>query len=363
MDLLWPGLLLLLGLLPLLVVAYLWMLRRRRRFSVRYSSLSLVREALPRYSRLRRHLPFALFLLALASLTIAMARPVAIVSVPTGQTTIMLSIDVSRSMCATDISPNRLAAAEAAAISFIEKQGPSRQIGIVAFAGFAEVVQTPTNDQEVLQDAVESLMTGRRTAIGSGILKALDAISEVDKNVAPSVTESSTGVAPTPVPKGAYAPEIIVLLTDGVSNAGPSPLEAAQQAVDRGVRVYTIGFGTASGAGNPFCGPQLLGGGPLDGGGQQFGGGSFGGAGGFGGGGGGFRRGIDEDTLKQVAEMTGGEYYSAESAGELQQVFEDLPTYLITKHEILEISVLFAAVGVLFAAAAIVLSMLWHPLP
>jgi Ca-activated chloride channel homolog len=360
MDLLWPGLLLLLGALPLLVAAYIWMLRRRRRFSVRYSSLALVREALPRYSRLRRHLPFALFLLALASLTIAMARPVAIVSVPTGQTTIMLAIDVSRSMCATDIAPNRLEAAEAAALSFIERQGSTRQIGIVAFAGFAEVIQPPTADQEVLQDAVESLMTGRRTAIGSGILKSLDAIAEIDKNVAPSVTDTSSGVAPTPVPKGAYAPEIVVLLTDGVSNAGPSPVEAAQQAADRGVRVYTIGFGTANGAGNPFCGPQLLGGGPLDGGGQQFGGGgNFGG----GGGGGGFRRGIDEETLKEVAEMTGGDYYSAESAGELQQVFQDLPTYLITKHEILEISVVFAAIGVLFAAIAIVLSMLWHPLP
>src|SRR6185436_15838509 len=105
----------------------------------------------------------------------------------------------------------------------------------------------------VLQDAVESLMTGRRTAIGSGILKSLDAISEIDKNVAPSVTDTSSGVAPAP--KGAYAPEIVVLLTDGVSNAGPSPVEAAQQAADRGVRVYTIGFGTANGAGNPFCGP------------------------------------------------------------------------------------------------------------
>jgi Ca-activated chloride channel family protein len=325
---------------------------------VRYSSLALVRAALPRFSRWRRHLPFALFLLALTSLVIAFARPVAIVSVPTGQTTVILAIDVSRSMCATDIKPNRLEAAKAAALSFIQSQKSSTQISIVAFAGFAEVTQPATNDQEALQAAVESLTTGRRTAIGSGILKSLDAIAEIDKNVAPSVTDTSPGIAPTPVPKGAYAPDIIVLLTDGVSNAGPTPLEAAQQALDRGVRVYTIGFGTANGSEIPFCAPQLQGGGTLDRGGG-FGGGGFGG----GGGGGGFRRGIDEDTLIQVAESTGGAYYSAESASELQEVFQNLPTYLITKHEIMEISVAFTAIGALLAAIAVTLSLRWHPLP
>ena len=285
MDLLWPGFLLLLGLIPLIVAVYIWMLRRRRRFAVRYSSLALVREALPHHSRLRRHLPFALFLLALASLVIALGRPVAIVSVPTGQTTIILAMDVSRSMCSTDIPPNRLEAAKAAALSFIQRQKSSTQIGIVAFAGFAELIQPPTTDQEVLQDAVESLTTARRTAIGSGILKSLDAIAEIDQNVAPSVTGTSPGVAPTPVPKGAYAPDIIVLLTDGVSNAGPMPVDAAQQAADRGVRVYTIGFGTANGSSSGLR-PAVSGWRPVWWR-RQFGGG--------GGGGGGFRRGIDED--------------------------------------------------------------------
>jgi Ca-activated chloride channel homolog len=355
MDWLWPGFLLLLGVLPLIVAAYLWMLRRRRRYAVRYSSLVLVREALPHQSRLRRHLPFALFLLALASLVFALSRPVAIVSVPTNQTTIVLAIDVSRSMCSTDIQPNRLEAAEAAALSFIERQKSSTQIGIVAFAGSGEVVQAPTTDQEALQAAIASLATGRRTAIGSGILTALDAIAEIDKSVAPSVTETSSGPTPTPVPKGAYAPDIIVLLTDGVSNAGPLPEEAAQQAADRGVRVYTIGFGTANGSEIPFCDPQLRGRSLFDGG-QAFGGG-------LGFGGGGFRRGIDEDTLKQVADMTGGTYYSAESAGELQNVFQNLPTYLITRHETMEISVAFTAIGALLAAIAVGLSLIWHPLP
>ena len=350
MDFLWPGFLYLLILIPVIIGIYIWMLRRRHRFAVRFSSLALVREAIARQSRLRRHLPFALFLLALASLVVALTRPVAIVSVPTGQTTIILTIDVSRSMCSTDIQPNRLAAAKAAALSFIERQEATTQIGIVAFAGFAEVIQVPTTDQELLQDAVESLITGRRTAIGSGLLRALDAIAEIDKNVAPSILPGSAAIPPTPVPDGAYAPDIIVLLTDGVSNTGIPPIDAAQQAADRGVRVYTIGFGTANNTSIPNCDDQFQGNDPFFGGGQPFGGG-------------GFRRGIDEATLKRVSEMTGGTYHSAESAGELQQVFNDLPTYLITRHEIQEISVAFAALGAFLAGLAMILSLSWHPLP
>jgi Ca-activated chloride channel family protein len=358
MDLLWPGFLLLLGLIPVIILAYLWNQRRRRRFTVRYSSLSLVREAMPHPSWLRRYLPLVLFLLALGSLVFALSRPVAIVSVPTDQTTIVLAIDVSRSMCSTDIQPSRIAAAEAAAISFIQHQQSKTQISIVAFAGFAEMVQPPTTNQEALQAAVDSLAVGNRTAIGSGILKSLDAIAEIDKSVAPSTTDASSGIAPTPVPKGAYAPDIIVLLTDGVSNSGPLPLDAAQQAVDRGVRVYTIGFGTENGAEFPNCGQQFLGD-------RRSGGGPYGGGGGGGQqfGGGGYRRGIDEDTLKQISDMTGGAYYSASSAGELNNVFQSLPTYLITKHETTEISVFFTALGALLAGLGIALAFIWHPLP
>ena len=206
MAFLWAPLLLLLGLLPLLVVLYVVGQRRRRPASVRYSSLTLIRAALPRSSFLRRHLPFALFALALAGLGLALARPVVIASVPTNQTTIVLAIDVSGSMCSTDIPPSRIEAAEAAAIQFIEGQGSSTQIGIVAFSGFAAIVQAPTNDRQLLTDAVHSLTTGRRTAVGSGILDAIDAIAEIDPAVAKSITDSTPGVAPVPVPKGAYAP-------------------------------------------------------------------------------------------------------------------------------------------------------------
>lgn len=365
MDVLWPGFLALLGLILLAIGLYIWMLRRRRRPAVRYSSLLLVRAAAPRWSWLRRHLPFALFATALASLVMALSRPVAIASVPYGGATIVLTIDVSRSMCSNDIAPNRLAAAQAAALSFIERQPPGTQIGIVAFAGFAEVVQTPTDDREALRAAVEGLLVGYRTAIGSGILKSIDAIAEIDPNVAPSLSEQDVARGaprPTPVPRGAFAPAIIVLLTDGASNASPPPLEAAQQAVERGLRVYTIGFGTERGSSSfPYCGPQLTGREP-----PPMPSGQFFGSGGMGsgmGGGGRFRRGIDEETLKQVAALTDAQYYAAESAGELQQVFESLPTHLITRHETTEISAVFAGLGALLALLGITLSLAWQPLP
>ena len=355
MEFLWPGFLLLLLLVPGLVLLYAWGQRRRRPAAVRYSSLTLIRDALPGSSFIRRHLPFALFALALAGLAVAVARPVVIASVPTNEATILLTIDVSGSMCSADVPPSRLEAAEAAAASFIASQGSSTQIGIVAFSGFAEIVQAPTTDRGLLYDALHSLQTGRRTAVGSGILAAIDAIAAIDPNVAKSTSDTTPGVEPPPVPKGDYAPEIIVVLTDGSSNAGPLPSAAAQQAADRGVRVYTIGFGTANGGQiSPTCAPNLIGREPGAG---QFGGGGFGNQNTP------FRRGIDEATLQQVADLTGGMYYPAESAQQLESVFQGLPTNLITKHEVLEIGFGFVAFGVLFAGLAFLLSRAWRPLP
>jgi Ca-activated chloride channel family protein len=364
-TLLWAPLLLLLVLVPVLIGLYLVAQRRRGRSAVRFSSLSLVAAARPGSSRVRRHLPFALFSAAIAVIVVALARPAAVVGVPTSQTTILMVMDVSRSMCSTDIAPSRLVAAQEAAAAFIERQDAGALIGIVAFAGFAELIQPPTTDRQVLLDAVWSLTTGRRTAVGSGILTAIDAIAEMDPSVAPAVTAFSPGVAPVPVVDGAYAPAIIVVLTDGASNAGAEPLDAAQQAADRGLRVYTIGFGTANGDEfDPQCGAGLIGREPNDPAAGGGGGGFGGGGGGFGGGGGGgFRRGIDEDTLKEVAAVTGGEYHPAESASELVAVFDGLPTALITRHEVVELSAAFVGLGALLVVMAIGLSQLWRPLP
>ncbi len=363
MRLLWPWLLSLLLLLPLLVAAYIWILRRRQRFSVRYSSLSLIREALPRHSRWRRHLPFALFLLSLASLMIAMARPVAVVEVPLSRTSIILAIDVSRSMCATDVFPNRLTVAQDAALAFIEDQAPGTRIGIVAFADFAELVVPPTEDKELLRQAIENLTTSIGTAIGSATLKAIDAIAEVNPVVIPSGANLQIEGGPEQPEDRTYLPDIIVLLTDGANSRGPRPIDAAQQAADRQIRVYTIGFGSTDPR-EMVCTQQQLGSDVFGG----FGGGGFGG--GFGGSpgggfGGGFRRFLllDEATLRGVADLTGGSYYRAENADQLLQVFLELPSQITLQEQTLEITVAFLALGAVLAALALTLSLRWYRLP
>lgn len=360
MSVLSPWLLLLLLLIPLLIVAYVWILQRRRKHAVRYSSLSLIREALPERWRWRQHLPFALLLLGLTGLLTAVARPVALVEVPLSRTTIILALDVSRSMCANDVAPNRLTVAQEAALAFIEDQADGTQIGIVAFADFAEVVAPPTTDKEALTTAVESLTTALGTAIGSATLKSIDAIAAVNPAVAPSGVnlqgdgaDEGTGARSD----SGYQPDIIVLLTDGANSRGPLPLDAAGQAAERGVRVFTVGFGTND-PGQMVCTGQQLGsdvfGGRF---GRDFGGGF--------GGGGGFRRFliIDEETLQGVAEMTGGDYFRAESAGQLHEIFLDLPRQIVLQEEQVEISVVFVALGAVLAAAAVGLSLWWRRYP
>jgi len=363
MTILWPWFLLLLLVIPAAVAIYIWILRRKRRFAVRYSSLSLIREALPKHALWRRHVPFALFLLGIASLITAMARPVAEVQVPLSRTTIMLALDVSRSMCATDVPPNRLTVAQEAMLAFIDDQVEGTQIGLVAFANLAEIIVPPTRDKGVLKDAVANISTSIGTAIGSATLKSIDAIAEVNPNVAPSGLDlSSETEQPAQAGDESYQPDIIVLLTDGANTRGANPIDAARQAADRGVRVYTIGFGTLD-PGRTVCSRQQLGSDVFSGG---FGGGGFGG--GFGGGGsgsGGYPRYLllDEPTLREVADLTGGDYFRAENADQLLNVFLDLPTQITLQTESTEISVLFSALGALFATVAVGLSLVWNRFP
>lgn len=330
MRFLWPWSFAALAVIPLLILLFVWRQRRRRRFAVRYSSLSLVRAALPAQSRLRRYLPMALLFLALASLAVALARPVMTTRVPTSRATIMLAIDVSGSMRQSDIQPSRLLAAEQAALRFIDRQKSSYQIGLVAFSNFAELVQEPTTDGEKLTKAIRLLTLGRRTAIGEGIVTALETIIDYDKN---------GGIPVLPVPQGEYRSDIVVLLTDGVSNSGIDPLEAAGQARDNQVRVYTIGYGTKNGTMGRFRGGGRSNG-PF-----------------------GMNFGIDEKALQDIAAMTGGKYYTANSADELQHVFDNLPTALITREQTMELSVIFAAFAALLVSSGVLLSQLWRPLP
>lgn len=361
MIVLWPYALLLLLLIPLLLAVYVWLLRRRRKYAVRYASLSLIREALPERSRWRQHVPFALLLLSIAGLVMAMARPQAVVEVPLSRTSIILALDVSRSMCATDVEPNRLTVAKDAALAFIEDQSDGTQIGIVAFAGFAELVVPPTTDKDVLTDAINNFTTSLGTAIGSATLESIDAIADVNPEVAPSGVNLSEDVdRESLLESDEYVPDIIVLLTDGANSRGVNPIRAAEQAVDRRVRVYTIGFGTSDPI-SIVCTREQLGGDVFGG---RFGGGNFGGGPdrGFGGG---IRQFlvIDEPTLQTIADMTGGEYYRAEDADQLVDVFLNLPTQIVLQKEDIEISVAFAVLGAVLAILAVGLSLVWNRYP
>ena len=350
MEFIWWPVLYLFALIPILVLGYVLILRRRKPYAVRFSSLSLVREAMPKRASWKRHFPFVLFLLAISSLIMAMTRPTSTVTLPSTNSTIILAIDVSRSMCSTDIEPNRMESAKAAALQFIEAQDSNTQIGIVVFAGFAAIAQPPTTDRALLEATIQNIATARRTAIGEGILMSINAISEIDD----SVVSPYSSVPVVALPEGEYVPAIIVLLTDGVTTTGIDPIVAAQMAKDRGIRVFTIGFGTANNTSPMNCNPYS----PQPQFEEQFGM-PFGSGGG---GTGGFRREIDEETLKQVAIMTGGTYHLAESSSELQKVFDSLPTQLFTVTETTEISVIFAAIGAFLIVLAILLSLRWNPL-
>ena len=356
MNFLWPGTLLTLLLVPLAVGVYVVLMRRRRKFAIRYSSLSIVSQAAAHQSWLRRHAVFILFLIALTSLGFATARPMATVTIPSNKATIILAMDVSISMCSTDIAPNRLEAAKDAAQAFIQNHTSGQQIGLVAFAGFAELIQPPTTDLQALIDAIENLTTARRTAIGSAILRSIDTIAGVDDRIAPSDNPAvSSGTSDfIPSEGGDYSPHIIVLLTDGASNAGPYPLSAASQAAKRGIRVYTIGYGTASDQRTLDCGNGF----ERDFGFQGFGFGPQSG----GGGGQDFRLQIDDETLKKVAELTGGTYYYAASANELEDVFQNLPTFVVVSRETIEVSVFFTAFAVIVVVLAMFLSFRWYTL-
>ncbi|MFN3987001.1 MAG: VWA domain-containing protein [Rhodocyclaceae bacterium] len=335
MTFLWPSLLWLLALLPLLVVGYLLILRRNRKAALRYAHLGMVRDAFGPGQWLRRHLPPLMFLLALAALAVAVARPTAVVTLPSNEKTIVLALDISGSMRAGDVQPTRLAAAQQAARTFIAEQPTETRIGIVTFAATASVVQAPTRDREALTSAIDRLQLQYGTAIGSGLAVSLatlfpDAGIEVRGLLEDQVGRMPAGgkPRPEPVPPGSEVSNAVILLSDGQSTTGPDPIEAARLAADLGVRVYTVGVGTLAG--------EVL----------QFEGWSM-------------RVRLDEDTLKQIANMTRGDYYHADNAEDLTQVYRSLNTRLVFKTEQTEISAIFAAAGAALALLAGLLSLAW----
>jgi Ca-activated chloride channel family protein len=344
-DFLWPQFLWLLLLLPVLVLVYVWMLGRRRKLAVQYASLSLVREAMGKGPGWRRHLPPALMLLALAAMLLAAARPVATIALPMQEQTIMLAIDVSASMRATDVLPNRMVAAQHAAKSFIAELPRRVRVGIVAFAGSAQVAQLPTQSREDLDKAIDGFQLQRGTATGNGIVMALATLfpnSGIEMSAlgadrpglrggaSQSLDDSRQAmrVAPPPVAPGSYGSAAIVMLTDGQRTTGVDPLEAAQIAADRGVRVYTVGVGTRDGDTIGFEGWSM-------------------------------RVKLDEETLKAIAAKTQAEYFYAGTAADLKKIYDTLSSRLsVEKHET-EVSALFALFAAALAAFASVLSLWW----
>jgi Ca-activated chloride channel family protein len=362
----WPLALFLVLTVPLVLGVYVLAMRRRRKQAVSYSSVALLRSVIPARSRWKRHLPVALLLGSLGVLGVAAARPQVVRDIPTSRTSIILALDVSRSMCATDIEPNRIAAAQRAARDFVDDLPSGTRLGLVVFSGFAQVAVPPTTDHDVLVTAIDGLTTGRGTAIGAAMLKSLDAIAEINAEVKPVGDAAASGLVPGGIPApsvggpptGGFVPDIVVLLTDGANTRGIPPLDAVPFAVERRVRFYTIAFGTTQPTQLACTAEQL--GGDI----RQFGGGGFSGGGGFGGpGGASSPLRADNATLQRVAERTGGAAYSAQDAPQLGKVFADLPKDVTIQKEPREVTAPFVALGALLAALAIGASIRWSAYP
>ena len=337
MTFLWPTALWLLVLVPVMVGIYVAILRRKKA-ALAYSNLALVKSALGAGPSWRRHLPPAMFLAALVLMIVALARPAAVMTLPSQHETIVLAMDVSGSMRADDVKPTRLAAAQAAARAFLKDTPKSTRVGLVAFAGSAALVQPPTQNREDLLAAIEQLQLQNATAVGSGILVALKAIfPEQDFDVRPggqmrARIGSPLGAVPKsepkPVPPGSYKSAVIILLTDGQTTTGPDPVDAARLAAERGVRVFTVGVGTPDG--------QILTGEGWS-----------------------IRVRLDEDALKVIADLTRGEYFFAGNAPDLKKIYEGLNSKLVMEKKETEITAFFTGVAAALALLAAALSLLW----
>src|SRR2546426_428646 len=341
MTFLWPKMLWLLLIVPLLVAGYFYLLRRKQESALTYASLSMVKEAIGS-QRFRRHIPPLLFLLALIAMLVAVARPAAVVTLPSQHQTIILAMDVSGSMRAVDVQPNRISAAQAAAKAFVAEQPSNVRIGVVSFAATASVVQTPTQNRDDIIAAIDRFQLQRGTAIGSGIIVSLatifpDAGIDVSSLIygryaSRGVPLDQAGQAEKPpfkpVPPGSYTSAAIILLTDGQRTTGPDSMEAARMAADRGIRVFTVGIGTTKGETIGYEGWSM-------------------------------RVRLDEDTLKAIADVTRGQYFYAGTATDLKKVYESLNSRFLLEKKDMEISALFAAAAALTGLVSALLSLLW----
>lgn len=345
MKFLHPEILWLLLLAPALVAAYLFLLRRRKKEVVRYASVGIVKEAMGPGQRFRRHIPPLLFLVSQIALIIACAGPTAILTLPAERKTIVLAMDVSLSMGARDVDPNRLTAAQQAAKSFVDDRPDDIDVGIVAFGATASLVQPPTRSREDLLAAIDRFELQRGTATGSALYVALQTLfpdSGIDLEelvfkggLVPNTGRGRSLDAPRkavkefkPVPPGSYPFGVIILMSDGRRTTGPDPRDAAKWAADRGVRVYTVGFGTEEGGLIGFEGWSA------------------------------YVR-LDEETLKAVADITRAEYFRAGTSEDLKKVYRQLTRQLVLEKKDTEVAFAFAAAAALLLTVALGLSVLW----
>jgi Ca-activated chloride channel homolog len=342
-NFLWPEILWALLLLPLMVVLYLWLLKRRKKMAASFSSLAMIRQAAAGQAAWRRHVPPILFLMALAAMLLAAARPMAVITLPSNQKTIILAMDVSGSMRATDIQPTRFVAMQAAAKKFLETLPREVKVGIVAFAGSAQVAQYPTLNRDDLVQAIDRFQMQRATATGNAIVISLATIfpdagielaqmngnRPLGSNPARSLNDPpKEKKEPVPVPPGSYNSAAVIMLTDGQRTTGVDPLEAAKMAADRGVRVYTVGIGTVDGETIGFEGWSM-------------------------------RVRLDEATLKAVASRTAADYFYAGNAADLNKVYEKLSSRIATETKETEVSGLLALLAALLAVISASLSVWW----
>jgi Ca-activated chloride channel homolog len=338
---LWPEFLWLLLVLPVLVLLYVWLMRRKKKMALRYASLSIVKEAMGPGQSIRRHIPPLLFLLALAAMVLASARPTAVVTLPSNQQTIILAMDVSGSMRATDVEPNRLVAAQNAAKAFIAELPRNVKVGIVAFAGSAQVAQLPTVNRDDLVTAIDRFQLQRATATGNAIVISLATLfpdQGIELAAMQGGRDRQRGFAIdgekkekkefTPVAPGSYSSAAIIMLTDGQRTTGVDPMEAAKMAAERGVRVYTVGIGTVDGETIGFEGWSM-------------------------------RVRLDEETLKAIATKTAADYYYAGTAQDLKKVYNTLSSRLTVEKKETEISGLVALAAAALALLSAGLSLLW----
>ena len=336
MSFIWSSLLYLLLLVPFLVWAYQRIQKQKREAAARLGSFGVLHDASGGTSK-RRQLPAILFLIGITILILSFARPQAKISLPRVEGTVILTFDVSGSMSADDLKPTRMEAAKAAALEFVDQQPTSVKIGVVAFSDGGITVQNPTGERSEIIDTIERLVPRRGTSVGNGILVALNTIVVdagdppfLSANAVPEISQPQSDTAPQAdaLPEGWYPYSAIVLFTDGENNQDPDPVAAADIAANFGVRIYTVGIGTLEGATITVDGITAH---------SQ----------------------LNEPILRALSETTGGAYYNAGNAQDLQRIYRDLQPKLAIKQEEMEITSILAGLGILFFLLGGAFSLLW----